>query len=54
MVLKESLSLSYLTKLYLGMDGSKVNLKFQQDLTKYFGEKGVVFEHVFCMKSTVI
>ena len=43
MILKESLSLSYLTKLYLGMDGPKVNLKFQQDLTKYFGEKGVSF-----------
>ena len=30
----------------LGMDGPNVNLKFQQDLAKYFDEKGVLFLNI--------
>ena len=32
--------------LHLGMDGPNVNLKFQQDLAKYFDEKGVSFLNI--------
>ena len=32
--------------LHLGMDGPNVNLKFQQDLAKYFDEKGVSFFNI--------
>ena len=32
--------------LHLGMDGRYVNLKFQQDLVKYFDKKGVSFLNV--------
>ena len=32
--------------LHLGMDGRNVNLKFQQDLVKYFDKKGVSFLNV--------
>ena len=32
--------------LHLGMDGPNVNLKFQQNLAKYFDEKGVSFLNI--------